>query len=66
MFGFTIAEEEHCYLENEPRGRAEITGAAGRRRGRAHWMAHRRQNSLRHRQNLLARGPGVIFINILK
>lgn len=64
MFGFTVAEKEHCYLENKPRGRAEIMGAAGRGRGRARWMAHSRQN--RHRQNLLARGPGVTFANILK
>lgn len=35
MFGFTVAEKEHCYLENEPRGRAEIMGAAGRGRGSA-------------------------------
>lgn len=41
-------------------------GAAGRGRGRARWTAHRRQNSLGHRQNLLARGSGVTFTNMLK
>lgn len=33
MFGFTVAEKEHCYLENEPGGRARMMGAAGSRRG---------------------------------
>lgn len=44
-FGFTVAEKEHYYLENEPRERAEIMGAAGTGRGKTRWMAQRRQNS---------------------
>lgn len=58
MFEFTVAEKEHCYLENEPRGRA---GMMGENTGRD----HRRQNRLRHRQELLVRGPGVTGTNIL-
>lgn len=65
-FGFTVAEKEHYYLENEPRERAEIMGAAGTGRGKTRWMAQRRQNSLGHRQNLLARGHGVTFTDILQ
>lgn len=62
MFGFTIAEKEHCYLENEPRGRAEITGAAGRgrqREGKGKPDGSQKTKQSKHRQNLLARGPGV-------
>lgn len=58
MFGFSVAEKEHCYLENEPRGRA---GTMGGNSG----MDHRRQNRLRQRQKLLVRGPGVTCTNIL-
>lgn len=58
MFGFTVAEKEHCYLENEPRGKA---GMMGENTG----MDHRRQNRRRNRQELLVRGLGVAGTNIL-
>lgn len=48
MFEFTVAEKEHCHLENEPRGRAGMMG------GNTGWITEGKKGS-----GELVKGPGV-------